>query len=198
MPDWREKAWLERALERDLHRVSAPDELWRRVVSRRTIRPRAGITMMAIAAMLVWGFFPRPAPDPRELALKALSAAPANLELTSGTLPEIRHWVSARTGFDVPLPARSAALVRVKGVCEVRGNIAVAYQVNGREAALVISKADVAPAGAARHQFLKCDSVAGKRISSWIMRGQLYTLAYATAGETRDECQLCHDTAVAN
>jgi len=72
----------------------------------------------------------------------------------------------------------------------------VAYRVSGHNAALLVSKADPAISGDGRHRFLKCESTGGTRVSSWVMRGQLYTLAYAAPGDLRDECLLCHNGTV--
>jgi len=201
------ETWLEPALARNLGQVSAPDELWLRIQNPRVAPARKPITLRtvdlmivsALLAVVVWGFFPRRALSPQELAIQALERGPENLELESGAVSEIRAWVRKRTGLDLPLPSATSASVRLKGVCAVKGGaptIEVAYRVSGHNAALLVSKASPAIAGDTRHRFLKCESTGGIRVSSWIMRGQLYTLAYSAPGDLRDECLLCHAAAV--
>jgi hypothetical protein len=190
-----------------LQPVSAPDELWDRLQRPRVhphgqkthsgVAPLAMLAVATLAAMAVWGFFPRSAKSTDELAIEALNRAPETLELQSGALPEIRAWVKTRTGLDLPLPSEASRAVRLQGVCAVRGGsaIEVAYRVSGHNAALLVSKAGPETTGNGKHRFLKCESTGGVRVSSWIMRGQLYTLAYSAPGDLRDECQLCHAVA---
>ena len=83
------------SLERDLCQVPAPDELWRRIGKPRypRTRKRAALTPLAVlacatlAAVAVWGFFPRGTLSPQALAIQALTRAPETLELQSGTIP---------------------------------------------------------------------------------------------------------------
>ena len=179
----KQEYWLEPCLERRLMRVAAPDELWARVRGGRAVRPkRVGWRLMAAAAMVAivgcWSLLPRR----------------GGAELRSDTAPEIRAWVKSRTGLDIPLPGRTQSGIRLTGVCEVKGGVEVAYRVGGRGASLRVSREKGAPVDE-RHRFLRCEAVGGKRVSSWTMRGQLYTLAYAGAGDARDECLLCHNAA---
>jgi hypothetical protein len=198
-----DEGWLKKLLERNLRPVSAPDELWDRIQQPRVRQTHSGFAPLAVlavatlAAVAVWGFYPRSAQSTQELAVAGLSSSPETLELQSGTLPEIRAWVKTRTGLDLPLPSEASHAVRLKGVCTVRGGatVEVAYRVSGHNAALLVSKASPEIAGDGRHRFLKCESTVGARVSTWVMRGQLYTLAYAASGDIRDECLLCHAVA---
>jgi len=209
------RQWLEPVLERNLGQVAAPCGLWEKVVSRRPVPVRkkpVGWTLVpllagfSLVAAAVWFVVPRHSSDAlteQARAIRALSLEPDDLELRSDTVTEIRDWVKVKTGLDIPLPARTSDTVWLTGVCAVKGGtpaVEVAYRVNGRNAALLVSKVHaegthgeggLPPDG--RHRFLKCESVGGKRVSSWTMRGQQYTLAYAAHGDTRDECFLCHD-----
>jgi hypothetical protein len=158
----------------------------------------------ALLAATTWRLVPRHSSEEisREaLVMEALSGEPEVLDLRSDTVSEIRTWVKSRTGLDLPLPANTAPTVRLAGVCAVKGGGApafrVAYRVGGRKAELLVSKASPAESGDGRHRFLKCESNGNARVSSWTMRGQLYTLAYATmpgtaSAESREECLLCH------
>lgn len=196
--------WLEPVLERHLVEVSAPDELWNRVrnpiASQPVLVARTPLLALAAAVMLmagaVWTLLPlRSHQASREaLAIEALARNPEDLDLRSETVPEIRAWVKSRTGLDLPLPARTAKAVRLAGACAVNlgtAGVEVSYRVSGRNAVLLVSKATAAEAQE-KHRFLKCESIGNRRVSSWTMRGQLYTLAVAAIGDARDECLLCH------
>jgi hypothetical protein len=201
--------WLEPVLERHLVQVSAPDALWHRIQHPRPVETQASrpkillvLTAAAVVAAAVWSVFPRRADNAvsgQAAAVEALTRQPEDLDFRSDTVSEIRVWVKARTGLDLPLPDGTARAVRLTGVCAVKGGtpaVEVSYRVRGHNAALVVSKARSAEsAGDAKHHLLKCESVAGTRVSSWTMRGQLYTLAFAVHGDARDECLLCHSGA---
>ena len=201
-----DETWLAPMLARNLGQVSAPDELLHRIHHPRAGRARKPIALRtvdlmvvsALLALVVWGIFPRKVLSPQALAIQALNRGPEELELQSGTVSEIRSWVKTRTGLDLPLSSETSRRVRLKGVCAVKGatpTIEVAYRVGSHNAALLVSKASPEMAGDGKHRFLKCEATGGARVSSWIMRGQLYTLAYAAPGDLRDECLLCHSAA---
>ena len=62
-----DETWLKTTLERDLRRVSAPEELWDRIQHprvRRTHSVLVPLLALTAAALAVWGFFPRPARSP--------------------------------------------------------------------------------------------------------------------------------------
>jgi hypothetical protein len=199
--------WLEPVLERHLVQVAAPEALWHRIQNpgtRKAEGRRSKMLLVPVAAALAvvaaWTWLPRHSwgtLSDRELAVQALNREPEDLDLRSDTVTEIRTWVKSRTGLDLPLPARTADTVRLTGVCAVKGGVPaveVSYRVKGRHAALLVSKAGPAALGAAgNHRFLKCESIGGTRVSSWTMRGQLYTLAYSAHGDAREECLLCHN-----
>jgi hypothetical protein len=199
--------WLEPVMERHLTPVAAPDELWRRVRNPAVARPRVRrwnpvviLEAVALLAALVYTpfFVYRNRTVSREaLAVAALHRGAQDLELRSSTVGEIRDWVKARTGLDIPLPESAPECVRMSGACSVKGGgamVEVAYRMNGRNAVMLVSRApEAALPDDARHRFLKSQSIGGTRVSSWVMRGQLYTLAFAGVGDARDECRLCHD-----
>ncbi len=202
--------WLAPLLEQKLRQVAAPEEILTRVGDPQVPRAwsifpsLAVLTAVTVVATALWGFFPRlsssantQASPAQVFAIQALAGGPERLDFQSGAVPEIRAWVKARTGLEIPLPSMTSNRVRLMGVCAVRGGtpaIEVAYRVSGHRAALLVSKASASTSGC-RHQFLTCESTGGARVSTWIMRGQLYTLAYAAPGNLRDECLLCHNTA---
>ncbi len=201
--------WLEPVLERHLVQVTAPDELWNRIrrpaqaISAPTpsrVLPRKSLSLAlaatALAAVAAWSLVAsHDEPPGGTLAIEALSRETDDLELRSGVASEIRTWVKTKTGLDLPLPTTTSPAVLVSGVCGMRGDasgVEVAYRVRGHKAALIVSRATRDARADGKHRFLRCDSTSGVRVSTWTMRGQLYTLAYASPGDSRDECLLCH------
>ncbi|PWU05030.1 MAG: hypothetical protein C5B51_15820 [Terriglobia bacterium] len=98
---------------------------------------------------------------------------------------EIRAWIKANAGFDVPLPAQHSA--ELAGVSLIRGLACVSYRIGNHEARLI-----VAPGGAAPpHHSMQSVVYAGAALSSWAMQGQTYALA-AASQDLRAACVLCH------
>lgn len=205
--------WLEPMLDRHLAPVTAPDRLWDLVqhppTPRRKLFTPAPLLVPAFVILLAaatWSLLPRFShreSSNEVLAIQALASQPEDLELRADTITEIRAWVKSRTGLDIPLPGTTVDAVQMTGVCAVKGGtpaVEVAYRVGGRHAALLVSKAGFPQQDDGKHRFLKCESVGAARVSSWTMRGQLYTLAYAATGDDalgagKDECLLCHTVA---
>lgn len=203
---------LDRLLESHLGPVSAPDHLWDLVQHppARQSSPHLRTSVLLLAAALLaaaaWIFLLNRTNQPlsrQDLAIQALAHEPEDLELRTDTVTEIRTWVKSKTGLDIPLPAATSQAVQMTGVCAVKGGapaVEVSYRVGGHNAALVVSKAGLMSSVGPKHRFLKCESIGSTRVSSWTMRGQLYTLAYASPGEvalggSQDECLLCHSAA---
>src|SRR5260370_39130686 len=93
--------WIESVLTQNLDRVAAPEDLWDRIENRSLtvavqtershIRDRVPVLSWAVVGailvvVLVWGFRPR-----RDLVIQSDSAT------------QIREWVKANAGLDVPL-----------------------------------------------------------------------------------------------
>jgi len=94
------REWIEPALAWHLDPVSAPEELWERVRNPRVIRKRKGVHRSVNAArvgacatilLIVWLFV-------------------GHRGLKSNDPGEIRGWVQAKSGIDVPLRARPAGV----------------------------------------------------------------------------------------
>ncbi len=184
--------WLDPVLARHLCRVAAPAGLSTEI---QTLKPvsigrkhslRLGMARLSIACTM--------------LILAAggiihLRDGNKGPDLHSDRPMEIRAWVKARTGIDLPLPDEPSPQVRLMSACAVKGGspvIEVAYRVKGRNATLRVAKALSTDPITAKHQFLKCEEIGGERVSTWVMRGQRYSLIYASLGDSRDECLLCH------
>ena len=189
-------------LKRHLGPVRAPDELWDRVhnaAGGNPVRMRqtgwnpawgwvTAVALVALAAGLtVW--LNRPL-SREQMAVRALSRTPEQLQFRSASLAEIRAWVKNGTGLDIPLPVRTASSVQMIGAY-VSGRrtptAEIVYRVDGVDTALVVSKIPLE--GEGRHAFVKGGSYHGADFLSWTMRGQMYTIASADA---RVGCMLCH------
>jgi hypothetical protein len=193
-------------LKRHLAPVKAPDELWDRVHSGTIAYGKPGSAAMtwrwaaaAIAAIAVVAgatvWVNRPLSS-EELAVRALNRGPEQMEFRSTNLAELRTWVKAGTGLDIPLMGRAAPSVRLIGASVIRKGspaVEISYRVGDSGAALVISKAP--PQRDGRHAFVKSGSYHGASFQSWTMRGQMYTVASVGASaNARLGCMLCHST----
>ncbi len=96
--------------------------------------------------------------------------------LRSSDPGEIRAWVQAKAGIDVPLRARPAG-VQLKGASVSKGTVEIAYRVGNRDGRLMVGGRRVAP---------------GPRVFTWSMDGRIYTLECATPDDLRIACGLCH------
>jgi len=146
-------------------------------------------TVAVVAGVTVWL---NRSLSSEELAVRALSRPPEQLEFRTEDLTELRSWVKSGTGFDVPLPSRTSPTVHMIGAHVNRGGVPtaeIAYRVGSVDARLVVSKAP--PDGDGRHAFVKSGSYHGANFQSWTMRGQMYTIA---ATDARVGCMLCHNT----
>jgi anti-sigma factor RsiW len=200
-----EKVWLEPLLTRNLGRTEAPAELWVRIQASPPPVPKrkfvsgwawafAAAALLVVTAVLVWQLRLRP----EALAARALQRGAAGLEFRSEQSAAIRAWVKDRTGLDVPLLANPPASIRLVGASVAdwgrTPTAEVVYRVGGRDAVLLVSKADPKLAGAASHRFLNSGQYQGARVSSWLMHGQLCTLACPIPQNPQAGCLLCHAT----
>jgi hypothetical protein len=203
------KTWLEPILARHLGRVKAPDELWARIqapgAQAETVAPPAGFGWklafaaagtLALAAGVFWMVHePRdPIGENETLAARALSGGPEKLDFRSEAAPEVRAWVKSHAGLDVPLPVNTIASVKLLGahVTPGKNTVEILYQVEGKSAVLTVAKADPEVAGDGAHRFLGGAQRDGARMSSWTMRGQMYTVACPYPQDPRAGCLLCH------
>jgi hypothetical protein len=127
----------------------------------------AFVASMLVVA-LVWGLRPR-----RDLVFRSDSAT------------QIREWVKANAGLDIPL--LGSGQVRLAGARLMRGDVEIACRVGDHQAKLLVSKG----ISSLRH-----GSQPGRAHStaSWGMNGRLYTLACATPEDLRIACLLCHSS----
>jgi hypothetical protein len=186
-----DRAWLESELRRGLGKVSAPPQLWDRVQRAQSAsagprrKPRHALIWAVAAAALLIGVglarvnagIERPGSerDSRTAALRCENPA------------QLRAWVRAKTGLDVPLRAESSPSIQLIGAQMIDGSrgVEVAYRAGNRDAVLLVSRADT---GAAN---IPHSRVSGN-VSSWVMDGQRYTLASNDPASLQLACKLCH------
>jgi hypothetical protein len=163
------KEWFEPVLAHQLDRVRAPEELWERVrgprVAARVVK-RKGVHMSLNAAGMS---------ACATVLLLAIWLVVGRTSVRSGDAGEIRAFVKAKAGIDLPLRAKAAG-VRLTGASFRRGSVEIAYQVGGRDGRLTVDG----------HQG------PGARVFTWSMDGHTYTLECATPEDLKVACNLCH------
>jgi hypothetical protein len=168
-------------LEHGLREVQAPAELWDRIQTPQAVRRNENsrgllwalalaVVLAAVALSLVrW-------PVRQDSQLTAFHCQnPAQL----------RAWVRANTGFDVPMRAALPASIQLIGARAAGGDAEIDYRAGNREAVLLVSRADPGSAN------LPHSRVSGK-VSSWVMSGQRFTLACNDPADFQLACKLCH------
>jgi len=166
---------LEADLSRHLTAIAAPAELWERI-QRPRVRPtpfpaHRMIWAMACAVLVVAGMW-------------GLRRRGDSIETSEAA--QLRAWVMARTGLNLPLADDASPAVRLLGAEYKDGStVQVRYQVGGHEATLYVSKAP--RSGSKFH-----DVSSGSKQVSWTMRGEHYTLACAFPADLREACTICH------
>jgi hypothetical protein len=160
------KEWFEPVLAHQLDRVRAPEELWE-LVRNPGIRKKKGVHMSVNAA--------RVGACATAVLLLVIWLFVGRTSVHSGDAGEIRAFVKARAGIDLPLRAQAAG-VRLTGATLVKGSVEIAYRVGGRDGRLTVD---------GRHG-------SGARVFTWSMGGHSYTLECATPEDLKVACNLCH------
>jgi len=197
---------LERALEKHLASVSAPDNLWN-YVRGPLVRPEskapvwmgwaAAVASLAVIAggWVMWQIA-QPPQSVEAVAVNALGTNTSELPLHTTDATAIRKWIKAESGIDVPLPPKHDGLVKILGARIDGGRdgqvAEISYQVGEYRAALLVAKDPSGKRSYPNHDVRSSDPYQKARVSSWSMRGQTYTLAWSAPGEFRVACLLCH------
>lgn len=180
MPELKEIG-LEEILDRHLGQVTAPEELWRRVAQgarperSRPIAQRLAWSMSyamvaaMVAAGLAWTLHPHP-----------------NAAITSRNASEIRTWVQAKTGLEVPL--RDSASVTLVGAHMTNHAVEIAYRTGGHEGTLAVERSS----GRVDNHRSAVEGSAEAKLISWTMRGQNFILACDDPEQAHAACVLCH------
>ena len=162
--DWIEKRhWMENELEQSLRRVSAPEELWNRIQGQHKPAARARTQFIAWATVPVVMFVALLVPHSRN-----------SLQFRSDDPAQVRAWIQANAGMDVPLHSGKLAGASVLS----GGEAELAYRIDGRNLSV-----RVAPG-------LASFGKTGNSVS-WASGGLTYLVACT---EPRDlkSCTLCH------
>jgi hypothetical protein len=185
-------------LSRHLQPVTAPEGLWERIQEGRASQPveRARWPLWAFAAALAamvalccFSLRSSTTSYVAQLAARDLAGGSARLDFRSSDAAEIRVWVKANAGLDVPLPAENS--VRLIGVSLIRDGgpaACISYRIGNREGRLVVAGgASAMP----QHRAMEHGVDQGAALASWVMQGQTYALASAPQ-DLRAACVLCH------
>lgn len=200
---------LEAVLAKQMGPVKAPDALWSRIQNpRQQVQSSAtsmwvrwapiAATLVLVAGGMWWVRNLGDQPTTREaMAVAALGGSEEELSLRTSDTAEIRRWVRANSGIDIPLPPKHDSVIQVIGARMVNGPdqlAEVSYQVGDYRAALLVAKDPTGKKSYPTHGLRPSDPLEKAHVSSWSMRGQSYTLASdARAEEFETTCLLCHD-----
>lgn len=187
--------WLERELQHGLGGVTAPEDLWDRVQGARCVQPKASnrklVWAMAAAVVLVavgLSQLRRPsAADDEVFALRALASDSQRIAFHCQNPSQLRAWVRANAGLDLPLRAQASPSVQLIGaqMIDRARAVEVAYRAGNRDAVLVVSHADSNFSDASHND-------TSGNVSSWVMNGERFTLACNDAADLQLACKLCH------
>jgi len=169
-----------------LGRVEAPPELWERV---RGSQAEACATLLGEAEGRNWWHRLQPVYlwSPLVLAAVLLFLLLPPRDLRSSDPGQVRSWVLAKAGIDLPLPSSLSPSVRILSASRPdRSTAKIVYQVNGQDAELLVSLASAA--GDGRHKMLSRTA----NTWSWSMHGVVYTVSCPSAEVSQVACQLCH------
>jgi hypothetical protein len=208
---------VEAVLAKHMGPEKAPDSLWHRIQNPRLQGSQVSkavpawfqwasvattlVVLGGVGAGLYWAqktVRTDRRPETREaIAIAALTQAPDSLPLQTADTAQIRRWVKANSGIDIPLPPKHAAVIEVIGARMIDGPnplAEISYQVGDYKAALLVAKDPTGKKSYPSHGLRPSDRVDQAHVSSWSMRGQSYTLASNAKGdEFETACLLCHD-----
>jgi hypothetical protein len=173
-------AWLAPMLERELGRVTPPDELWNRIHWPRA-QPFATSNPNWLTLALVMGLV---------IVMAALSFRPSP-SIHSGQPAQIRSWVKTNAGLDVALRRETSTSAVLEHAQVIRGEppaAEIGFRIGSRPGMLRVSKMESAWAAVGQHATWSNNA----RVVSWGMRGQLYTLSCASPEDLKAACLLCH------
>jgi hypothetical protein len=191
---------LDEELARHLRPVIAPEDLWFRIHA-----PQQGHTV-ALVRWPVWAFaaavaatialfcFSLKSDSSSYLAKFAaaeLARGGEDVQFRSADPAQIRSWIQANAGIDIPLPATAGENVKLIGASVFRNGspmVCVTYRVGNQPSRLLVTRAN---ATAPQHGSMESGRYQGMSLATWVMQGQTYTLASAPEN-ARAGCVLCH------
>ena len=173
-------AWLAPMLERELGRVTPPDELWNRIHWPRA-RASADSNPNWLTVALVVGLV---------IVVAGLNYRPSR-SIQSRQPVQIRSWVKTNTGLDVPLRREASSFAVLVRAQMIRGDVPateIGFRIGNRPGVLRVSKLESAWASSGQHATWSNNA----RVASWGMSGQVYTLTCTTPEDLKTACMLCH------
>jgi hypothetical protein len=182
---------LDVELTRHLKPVTAPEELWSKIPDELWSRIEAGqalppantrgrrILWACAAAAVVALCCLRVAPD--------RTGYPGMLDFRSSDPQQIRAWVEAHAGIDIPLV--NGRSVQFIGAALLRGSrfvVCVPYRSGNQWGKLLVARGE---SGGPKHPLMRHLSDRGATVVAWVAGGQTYAIA---APVQRVACALCH------
>jgi hypothetical protein len=151
---------------------------------------------VAVAAVVLSTVNRESPPGDAASALQALASDSQHIAFRCQNPAQLRAWVRARTGLDLPLRSEAARSIQLIGaqligaqmIGSARSNgvgVEVAYRAGDSDAVLLVSRADAGAVNVSHHR-------ARGNVSSWVMDGQRYTLACNDPAGLQLACKLCH------
>jgi hypothetical protein len=168
-------------LRHGLREVTAPPELWDRVRAAKAVSSRennrtlvwamaAAVVVMAVGLSLIHR--------------DNVASSPLTSDHCQNPA-QLRAWVRAKTGLDLPLRADSSPSIQLISARNEGGRVEIAYRAGNRDATLLVSRADAGSRSAPHNRV-------NGNVSSWVMDGQRLTLACADPAALQLACKLCH------
>ncbi len=180
---------LESDLEQGLRSVTAPPELWDRLqgaqIPQSRDRHRGLVWAMAVTVVLAAVALSLVRSPDEAAAIQILDSDSQNMAFRCQNPAQLRAWVRANTGIDVPLRDAPAGSIQLVGANAGAGRVEIAYRAGNHDAVLVVSRADSGSANVPHNQ-------PSGNVSSWVMDGERFTLACNNAADLQLACKLCH------
>ena len=188
---------IEVELSRHLKPLAAPDDLWRRVQTApaaKVRKPRwllwpVAVTVAAASALFYFSLKSDSTSSLAKAAWRELSSGTEAVDFRSSDPVEIRAWIEANAGLDVPLG--SAHSVQFIGVTLLRSSpcmVCVSYRIGDRRGELLVARGG---SGGPKHPSIRQTSFRGATVTSWAAAGQTYAIA-TSIESPHSACILCH------
>jgi hypothetical protein len=186
-------------LSRHLRPVAAPDGLWERIQDSHLPEPSATLrwplwafaaAVAATIALFCLSLRSDTTPYLTRLAAHEMAADSGPMDFRSGDPSQIRAWVKANAGFDIPLPAEGP--VQLIGVKLIRGGkltACVSYRIGDRAGKLLVAQGS---SPAPQHPSVQRESAQGVSLASWAIGGQQFALAWPASLDVHGACVVCH------
>ena len=146
-------------------------------------------TVAAASALFYFGLESDSTSYLAKAAWRELSSGTEPLDFRSSDPLEIRAWIKANAGLDIPLV--SAHSVQFIGVSLLRSSpctVCVSYRIGNRRGELMVARGG---SGGPKHPSIRQTSFRGATVTSWAAAGQTYAIATSIRGP-HSACILCH------